>query len=94
MPAKTQQTIRDPKEFRTELDKVRQAGFSVDDHEFNELVICAAAPLRNASGSIVAGLSISTFGSDSASQRFADIIKAVSAAAEQISAKLGYRKVS
>nr|WP_306263680.1 IclR family transcriptional regulator [Pararhizobium sp. IMCC3301] len=94
MPAKTQQTIRDPKVFRTELDKVRQAGFSVDDHEFNELVICAAAPLRNASGSIVAGLSISTFGSDSASQRFAGIIKAVNAAAGQISGKLGYRKVS
>lgn len=92
MPAKTPQTIRDPKIFRSELDKVRQSGFSVDDHEFNELVICTAAPLRNASGGIVAGLSISTFGNDSASQRFAEMIKAVSDAAEQISGKLGYRK--
>lgn len=87
---KTARTITEPDRLRAELARVRLEGIAVDDHEYNELVICAAAPVRDASGRVVAGLSISTFGIQSDSARFRDLKAAAVAAAIRVSAAMGW----
>ncbi len=91
MPAKTDRTIADAESYRLELENVRRAGYAIDDREFNELVICAAVPLRTASGRVTASLSISSFGIEANSPRFRQIVDAARDAGDLISAKLGFR---
>lgn len=91
MAAQTPQTITDPERFGEELRKVRESGYAVDDREYNNLVACAAAPVRNASG-IVAGLSVSSLGIAADSARFAALVDAIKAGAERLSEKLGYKR--
>lgn len=87
----TPRTITSLAGFLEELAQVRRDGYAVDDREFNELVSCAAAPVRNNAGSLVAGLSISTFGMEVGSARFGELVERVVATAGAISAALGWR---
>ncbi len=86
----TKQTLTTKNAFERELEKIRSAGFSVDDREYNELVVCTAAPVRDATGDVVAGLSISTFGIAADSDRFRELIAAARAGAERLSRRLGH----
>lgn len=90
MSQMTPSTITEPGQLREELERTRERGFAVDDHEYNELVICAAAPVRDMSGRVVAGLSISTFGIDADSPRFRELTSAAVETANRISAGLGW----
>jgi DNA-binding IclR family transcriptional regulator len=45
-------------EFASELLKIRQQGFSIVDEEFEIGVVGCSAPIRDASGRIVAALNI------------------------------------
>ncbi|MER5193695.1 IclR family transcriptional regulator [Streptomyces sp. NPDC002755] len=59
LPARTRYTITDPEALRTELDQVRARGFALDEEE-NELgVRCLGAPVRDAKGAVIGGVSIS-----------------------------------
>lgn len=91
MQRMTGRSIVDPTHFKAELERVRRQGHAVDDHEYNELVVCAAAPVRNASGDVVAGLSVSTFGIAAESARFRALIEAAVRVADEISGALGWR---
>ena len=55
----TLNTITDETEFLKELEKVRLQGYAVDAEELSNGINCIAAPLFDASGDIVAGISIS-----------------------------------
>lgn len=55
----TANTIVTRKELCAELLKVRRLGYAVDDCEHEEGVYCLAAPILNARGQCVAGISIS-----------------------------------
>jgi DNA-binding IclR family transcriptional regulator len=92
MEARTKQTVTDHEAFHAMLDHVREAGYSVDDREYNELVVCTAAPVRNSSGKVVAGLSISAFGITTDSDRFRDIVTAARNTAGRISERLGFEQ--
>ena len=87
----TPRTITSLSAFLEELALVRRNGYAVDDREYNELVSCAAAPVRSNAGSVVAGLSISTFGVTAGSARFRELIERTVATAAAISATLGWR---
>lgn len=54
----TPNTITDPARLRSELLRVRQDGFAVDNEETEEGLICVAAPVRDRSGGVVAAISI------------------------------------
>src|SRR4051794_15130353 len=54
----TPKTIRQSAAFRTELAKVRQLGYSVDDEEFEQGLRCIGAPVRDHTGNVVAAVSI------------------------------------
>lgn len=87
----TPRTITSLSALLEELALVRRNGYAVDDREYNELVSCAAAPVHSNAGSVVAGLSISTFGVAAGSARFRELIERTVATAAAISAALGWR---
>ncbi|MBW3096631.1 IclR family transcriptional regulator [Pseudohoeflea coraliihabitans] len=88
MPVHTAQTITQPEAFRRELENVRQAGHAIDDREYNALVFCVAAAVRDAR-SVIAGLSISVPGLSGEVADQDAIVAAVKAGARQISERLG-----
>lgn len=89
MPAYTDATLTEPAAFAVELEGVRAAGHAVDAGEYNALVACCAAPVRDASGTIVAGLSVSSVGVDRGGDRFANMVSAARDGARRISESLG-----
>lgn len=88
---RTKRTITDRRNLKGELSRVRDQGFAVDDREYNDLVVCTAAPVRDASGEVIAALSISTFGISTDSARFHELIRVACATADSVSAGLGWR---
>jgi len=59
LSSRTPRTITDTKVFLDELAKTRERGFALDDEEQEEGVRCLAVPVRDASGQVVASLSVS-----------------------------------
>lgn len=59
MSPRTKRTITDAEMFRAELTKTRDRGYALDDEEQEEGVRCLAVPVRDASGQVVASLSVS-----------------------------------
>ena len=81
----TKNTIKDTKTLFTEMEKIRIQGFAFDNEEAESGVSCIGAGIHDDSGSIVAGLSIS-----SPSHRLnRSWGKHVKATAEKITAALG-----
>ncbi|NUO45042.1 MAG: IclR family transcriptional regulator [Streptomyces sp.] len=60
LPPRTENSVTDPAELRVELAKVREQGFALDDEE-NELgVRCLAVPVRDAKGTVIGAVNVST----------------------------------
>ena len=91
LPRFTPHTITDPEGFRDELAQIRARGYAVDNEERTQGMRCIAAPIRNALGETVAGLSISGPVSRIAPDRVAPLSAQVIAAAATLSAALGAR---
>lgn len=90
LPAFTPQTITSPKELREHLALIRQQGYAIDRGEHEELVRCAAAPVYDHTGQVVAAVSIAAVGVDVDSQRFRDFIALVTRCTSQTSEALGH----
>ena len=88
----TKKTITLPHRLKTELMRVRRAGFSLDYREFDDGVCCLAAPVRDASGKVVAGISISGPTSRVSLKRLKSFKPFLINGAGAISEKLGYRE--
>jgi DNA-binding IclR family transcriptional regulator len=87
----TPRTITDRDEFFRHLDQVRQQGYALDDEEFEEGIRCAGAPVRDYTGRVVAGVSISGPAYRLTDGRLhSELIPLVREAGSKISAKLGY----
>jgi len=54
----TPNTLTTRKAVKEELQKVRKNGFSVDDEEYVQGLLCIAAPVRGSSGEVIAALSV------------------------------------
>jgi len=87
-PAFTSSTITEPAALRAELERIRAQGYAVSNEEMDEGVCSIAAPVRDAGGAIVAGLSVAapTIRSGPAERR--RNTDAVRAAADRLSARL------
>lgn len=59
LPQFTDNTITELSALKTELAQVRKKGYAIDNEEIEEGLKCAAAPLRDSEGKIVAAVSIS-----------------------------------
>lgn len=55
----TPNTITTPGAYLTELARVAERGYAIDEEEHEEHIHCAAAPVRDARGAVVAAMSLS-----------------------------------
>ena len=55
----TANTITTPDAYLAELERVRAAGYAVDNAEHEDFIHCVAAPIRGARGEVVAAVSMS-----------------------------------
>lgn len=89
LEAFTRFTISDPELLMVDIEKIRVRGFAIDDQERNLGMRCIAAPVRNFSGTAVAGISVSgplaRIGDDEIGALTGEVIEA----ARQLSNALG-----
>lgn len=85
-------SIVDAAVLRSELAKIRDRGYAVDDEEHRSGTRCVAAPVRNASGRVFAAISISGPARRMTDERIEELSDLVRFNAESISAQLGYRR--
>lgn len=89
MPALTSKTIVERAALDKELSTIQAKGFAVDDEEANEGMRCIAAPITNAYGEAVAGLSVSGPGFRLTRDRIDQVGDIVATLAQEASSALG-----
>lgn len=91
LPSYTRNTITDPQRLEDELAQIRQRGYAVDNEEIMDGLCCVAAPVRDHTGRVCAGISVSGPAVRLTGERFGVAVDLVTGAAAAISADLGYR---
>jgi DNA-binding IclR family transcriptional regulator len=86
----TPNTITDRQELCRRLDEIRAQGYAVDEEDFELGVYATGAPVRDHSGRVVAGVTVTTPTIRYNPQRGQDLIALVVAAAKRLSAQLGW----
>lgn len=59
LPKRTENTISEPTELKSELDAIREREYAIDDEERVRGIRCIATPLRDDVGRVLGGISIS-----------------------------------
>jgi IclR family acetate operon transcriptional repressor len=91
MERRTPKTITTAPRLLKELEKVRSAGYAVDDEENNLGARCLGAPIFNQQGMVEASLGLSGTINQVNAQTMPRIIEALKDAARHISMQLGFR---
>ena len=76
--------------MQDEVDRIKIAGYAVDNHEFHKDIWCLAAPVRGSDGQVVAAIGVTGPAAQSDSQKKADVCMYVKKAAKELSTELGY----
>jgi DNA-binding IclR family transcriptional regulator len=87
----TRRTIVKPSAIKTELTRVRTAGFAVDDEEFEEGLRCIGAPVFDHRGHVIASISTAAPVFRLRKERIPHVAAIVIAAARGLSTDLGYQ---
>ncbi len=87
----TPYTVTDRAALRAELERTRARGYSVADETLELALVAIAAPVYNHDGQVVATLSIAGPKSRVTPGHVSDIGQQVMAAADRVSARLGFR---
>jgi IclR family acetate operon transcriptional repressor len=86
---RTENTVTDPVVLSEQLDVIRQRGYAIDEIENEEGVRCVAAPIRDHTGAVVAGLSVSApayrFSTDDVHRLAPDVLRVTA----ELSRRLG-----
>ena len=91
LPGFTAKTVRDPDRLRTLLEQIRRDGWTLSDGELDDHKRSLATPVRDATGTVVAALSV-TGASDRLRDAFlTDAREALVSTAGRMSVALGYR---
>lgn len=91
LPRRTEHTITSLDRLRTEISAVRAAGFALDREENVPGVACVAAPIRDHTGTVKFGISVSTLLIEHSMEEIEAMSSLAIAAAGKISTALGYR---
>jgi DNA-binding IclR family transcriptional regulator len=91
LPQFTPHTITDPDALRAELAVIRQRGVSVSEEDLDLGACAIAAPIYDRHGSVIAGVSIAMPASRFGEPERMRYRETVTAAAAEISRRLGYR---
>lgn len=86
----TPNTVTDIVVLRSEMDSIRERGYSVDREEHEDGTYCTAAPFFGADGRVVGAISISGRHQDIVGNRLPELSQAVGEAAGLISSRLGF----
>jgi DNA-binding IclR family transcriptional regulator len=86
----TRSTICSAAALRRELARVRRRGYAIDNGEHQLWVRCIAAPIRDASGRVIAALSVTGHADQLAEERTPVLAELVMQAGDSISRHLGY----
>jgi DNA-binding IclR family transcriptional regulator len=86
----TKRSVTKRKEFKERLRKIREQGFFVDQEEAFDGVTGIAAPVRDYSGKVIAGIGVGIFSSSEDSNQTRKIIRDVVETAKKISQEMGY----
>jgi DNA-binding IclR family transcriptional regulator len=89
MPQFTPNTITDPAMLAADLASVRERGYTIDNEEIEEGLVCIGAPVRDHTGHVVAAISIAGPASRVRPDRIEEHARAVVEAANAMSATLG-----
>ena len=89
LTAFTASTLTDPDTLVQDLSATRDRGYSIDAEERNEGMKCVAAPVFDAHGEVVAGISVSGPSSRMQDGRIADFGALVAQAADELSRAIG-----
>jgi IclR family acetate operon transcriptional repressor len=92
LEAITPRTITDADAFVRELARVRSRGFATNVEELEPGFVAASAPVRAASGAVVAAIGISGPKSRLGSQAIAALARTLPEAADSVSVRLGWRR--
>ena len=87
----TRRTIIKPSAIKLELMRVREAGYAVDDEEFEEGLRCVGAPVFDHRGHVVASISTAAPVFRLRKDRLAEVARLVMVAARRLSEDLGYQ---
>ncbi len=90
----TPATITTPHTLREELRRIRERGYSFDNEEMEEGVVCVAAPVFDGERQLIAAISVSGPTGRMLSSDTGRIIEPVRQSAVQVSRSLGYREPS
>lgn len=88
----TPHTLSEPQALVDDIKAIRARGYSIDNEERNEGMRCIAAPIRNALGEVVAGVSVSGPTSRLRMEHVEDIGALVLQTAQMLSDGLGARE--
>lgn len=88
----TRRTIVSAPALRAALERVRRRGFALDDEEVEQGLRCIGAPVRDYTGNVIAALSIAGPVFRITKGQIPRYARAVIAAADALSADLGYIK--
>jgi IclR family transcriptional regulator, KDG regulon repressor len=88
---RTDNTLTDPKALLRLLEEVRQTGYAVDDEESEVGMRGMAAPVRDASGRVVAAVGLSGPLQRLTKKEVRRLVPQVVSTADGISARMGYR---
>ena len=89
---RTKKTARNAQELAARLDTIHLQGYSIDDHEYDDEMMCISAPIFDITGKVVAAIGFSgvAFRVEKLDQN--EIIQSVLEAANDVSRRIGYKK--
>jgi DNA-binding IclR family transcriptional regulator len=87
----TKNTITSAAQLRSELKAIRSRGYAIDDEEKEEGLRCVSAAVRGHSGKLFAAMSVSGPAFRMTKERIPTIGEGVMRAANELSARLGYK---
>lgn len=87
----TDQTITDRQQLLDHLERIREAGYSIDDQEREIGLRCVAAPIFNSRRQVIAAISVSGPSSRITREKIAELSQMLKQATQEISRRLGYR---
>ncbi|GHU20468.1 IclR family transcriptional regulator [Spirochaetia bacterium] len=86
----TENTIVTFQELKNELHKIQKQGYAIDDEECEIGMRCVAIPIRNYTGSIIAGMSVTGPSARMPFQKIKDNLPSLFMISQQLSLLLGY----
>jgi DNA-binding IclR family transcriptional regulator len=91
LPSRTEHTITNLKDLRAEIDTVRRLGYALDREENVPGLGCVAAPIRDHTGTVKYGISVSTLTLEHTYDEIEAMAPMATGTADKISAALGHQ---